>query len=58
LLLVLQHIPQLQGYIQASVSPFMLIGIFATALLTSLSGSIYPAWYASRIQPAEALRYE
>jgi len=55
---VLQHIPQLQGYIQASVSPFMLIGIFATALLTSLSGSIYPAWYASRIQPAEALRYE
>ena len=58
LLLVLQYIPQLQGYIQASVSPIMIIGIFATALLTSLSGSIYPAWFASRIQPAEALRYE
>ena len=58
LLLILQKVPQLQGYIQASVSPFMIVGIFITALLTSLAGSIYPAWYASRIQPAEALRYE
>jgi len=58
LLLVLQHLPQLQGYIQASVSPYMIVGIFATALFTSLAGSIYPAWFASRIQPAEALRYE
>lgn len=58
LLLVLQHVPQLQGYIQASVSPYMIVGIFATALFTSLAGSIYPAWFASRIQPAEALRYE
>ncbi|MGZ0708354.1 ABC transporter permease [Coraliomargarita sp. W4R53] len=58
LLLILQNVPQLQGYIQASVSPFMIFGIFITALLTSLAGSIYPAWFASRIQPAEALRYE
>lgn len=58
LLLILQNVPQLQGYIQASVSPFMIAAIFATALLTSLAGSIYPAWFASRIQPAEALRYE
>lgn len=58
LLIVLKHVPQLQGYIQASVSPLMLAGICITALLTSLAGSIYPAWFASRIQPAEALRYE
>jgi putative ABC transport system permease protein len=58
LLATLQRVPQLQGYIQASVSPVMILGIFATALLTSLAGSIYPAWFASRIQPAEALRYE
>ncbi len=58
LLLFLQRIPQLQGYIQASVSPLMIGGILVTALLTSLAGSIYPAWFASRIQPAEALRYE
>lgn len=58
LLLILQHVPQLQGYIQASVSPLMIVGISVTALVTSLAGSIYPAWFASRIQPAEALRYE
>jgi putative ABC transport system permease protein len=58
LLLTLEHVPQLQGYVQASVSPIMIWGILATALFTSVAGSIYPAWYASRIQPAEALRYE
>lgn len=58
LLLGLEQMPQLQGYIQASVSPMMVCGILATALFTSIAGSIYPAWYASRIQPAEALRYE
>lgn len=58
LLLILQHVPQLQGYIQASVSPLMIVGIFITALFTSIAGSLYPAWFASRIQPAEALRYE
>lgn len=58
LLLTLEHVPQLQGYIQASVSPLMLWGVSATACVTSIAGSIYPAWYASKIQPAEALRYE
>ena len=58
LLITLQKVPQLQGYVQASVSGAMISGIFATAFLTSLAGSIYPAWFASRIQPAEALRYE
>lgn len=58
LLITLQHVPQLQGYVRASVSPAMIVGIFATAFLTSLAGSIYPAWFASRVQPAEALRYE
>ncbi|WP_269525534.1 ABC transporter permease [Coraliomargarita parva] len=58
LLVTLEHVPQLQGYIQASVSATMLGGICLTAFLTSVAGSIYPAWYASKIQPAEALRYE
>jgi putative ABC transport system permease protein len=58
LLSILHEIPQLQGYIQADVSGWMIMGISLTALVTSLGGSIYPAWFASRIQPAEALRYE
>jgi len=33
-------------------------GIVITALVTAVCGAIYPARFASRIQPAEALRYE
>lgn len=32
--------------------------IAITALLISLLASLYPAWRASRVQPADALRYE
>lgn len=34
------------------------IYIGSTALLISFLASLYPAWRASRVQPAEALRYE
>jgi putative ABC transport system permease protein len=57
-LAVLPHIPQFQGYVQASVRPSMLAGIAVTALVTAVAGAIYPARFAGRIQPAEALRYE
>jgi putative ABC transport system permease protein len=58
LLLVLQHVPQFQGYVQASLSPLVLAGIVGTAFLTAAGGAIYPARFAARIEPAEALRYE
>jgi putative ABC transport system permease protein len=57
-LAVLPHIPQFQGYVQAGVRPLMLGGIAVTALVTAVAGAVYPARFAGRIQPAEALRYE
>lgn len=58
LLAVLEHVPQFQGYVQATVQPLVLAGIVVTAFLTAALGSIYPARFAMKIQPAEALRYE
>ncbi len=57
-LTTLEHIPQLHGYVQANLNPLILIGIIITATFTAIAGAIYPARYASKIQPAEALRYE
>jgi putative ABC transport system permease protein len=57
-LFVLGHAPQFQGYVQAIIKPAMVWGIVGTSLFTALVGAIYPARFASRIQPAEALRYE
>ncbi len=57
-LFALEHMPQFNGYIQAVVKPGMLAGIVATAIITAVAGSLWPARFASKIQPAEALRYE
>jgi putative ABC transport system permease protein len=57
-LFVLGHAPQFQGYVQAVIRPAMIGGIIATSLITAVAGAIYPARFASKIQPAEALRYE
>lgn len=58
LLVVLEHTPQFHGYVQATIQPAIVLGIIATALVTAVAGAIYPARFAARIQPAEALRYE
>jgi len=57
-LFVLEHSPLFNGYIRAVVKPGLLAGIGATAIVTAVAGSLWPARFASRIQPAEALRYE
>ncbi len=57
-LAVLPQVPQFQGYVQAEVRPAVMAGIVLTALVTAVCGAIYPARFAARIQPAEALRYE
>lgn len=58
LLVALQRVPQFQGYVQASIQPLVLGGIVLTAFVTAAGGAIYPARFAARIEPAEALRYE
>ncbi len=58
LLAGLQRVPQFQGYVRADLDPLVLLGIVATAFITAGAGAIYPARFASRVQPAEALRYE
>ena len=50
--------PQLQGYVQAVVRPDILAAITGIAFATAFGGALYPAWYASKIQPADALRFE
>ena len=57
-LALLSRIPDMQGYLEARVTGPVVAGVVCTAFLTALAGALYPAWHASRIQPAEALRYE
>lgn len=57
-LALMEHLPQFQGYVQADFGWRITAGIVATALFTAVAGAAYPARFASRIQPAEALRYE
>ncbi len=42
----------------AEVNPSEVFSVITMALVLSFLASIYPAWRASRIAPAEALRYE
>ena len=42
----------------AKIEPAEVLMVIAMALILSFLASIYPAWRASRIAPAEVLRYE
>jgi len=42
----------------ALIDPIEVIQIIALALFLSFLASLYPAWRATRILPAEVLRYE
>lgn len=57
-LILLRAIPQLQGYIEPSIGMKELFGAAVLAILTALIGAMYPAWYAAKLNPAAALRFE
>jgi lipoprotein-releasing system permease protein len=42
----------------SQVNPIDVVLIVVTAILISLLATLYPSWRASRLDPAEALRYE
>jgi putative ABC transport system permease protein len=42
----------------AGVSPELMLIVFGASILLGAIGSLYPAWRAAKIRPAEAMRYE
>jgi putative ABC transport system permease protein len=48
----------IQSAITVSVNPQLMLIVFAVALTLGTLGSLYPAWRAAKIRPAEAMRYE
>jgi putative ABC transport system permease protein len=58
LLFALKQVPALHGYVDVSVQPIVLLIVILLALLTGITGALYPAIYAMRIRAVEALRFE
>jgi putative ABC transport system permease protein len=48
----------LQGVVSVSVDPQLLLLVFGVSIMLGALGSLYPAWRAAKIRPAEAMRYE
>ena len=57
-LYTLKHVPALDGYIDASMKPVLMFVVVMLALITGVAGALYPAAYAMRVRPVEALRFE
>jgi putative ABC transport system permease protein len=49
---------QIGGLSVATLSPELILILFGAAILLGTLGSLYPAWRAAKIRPAEAMRYE
>jgi len=51
-------IPFIGMFLQPSFRPSTFIQALIMALVLGMIGGLYPAWWASRLHPTEALRYE
>ena len=58
LLFVLKLVPALDGYVDTSMHPLLMLVVLLLALLTGVAGALYPAVYAMRVRAVEALRFE
>jgi putative ABC transport system permease protein len=56
--MVLSHMPIVQGAIQGSISPGIIVKGFIIALVVGLIGAAYPAYRGARLLPTEAIRHE
>ncbi len=57
-LFALKLIPALDGYVDVSIRPVVMLVVILLALLTGVAGALYPALYAMRVRAVEALRFE
>jgi len=57
-LYALKLIPALDGYIDTTMHPLLMLLVLLLAFLTGVAGALYPAVYAMRIRAVEALRFE
>ena len=55
---LLKALPSLQGYIDTALAPALILAVIAMAFITGIAGALYPAFYAMKIKPADALRFE
>ncbi|HEY74648.1 MAG TPA: ABC transporter permease [Thermoflexia bacterium] len=50
--------PAVSGFLPDTLPPALVVQGMGVALAVGLISGIYPAWWASRLPPAEAMRYE
>lgn len=57
-LFALKFVPALDGYVDTSTRPSIMLIVILLALFTGVAGALYPAFYAMRVHAVEALRFE
>ena len=57
LVIAIRNVP-LYGYTRGQFSPGLFAQAFVVAMVLGITGGLYPAWRASKLQPLEAMRYD